>query len=158
MPPFFFWLFALVMLGFGAAVVINRNPIASALSLVLCFMGLSALVHVARRVLHRHHSGARLCRRGHGAFPFHHHAARSPRRRAAEDERGRGRRRFGRRPGFLSPGLFRHRAAQCREAAIPASRLSRRRTTSTTSAFSSSPITTCRSKSSACWSSSRRSA
>jgi NADH-quinone oxidoreductase subunit J len=43
MPPFLFWIFALVMLGFGAAVVINRNPIASALSLVLCFMGLSAL-------------------------------------------------------------------------------------------------------------------
>ena len=31
------------MLAFGAAVVINRNPIASALSLVVCFMGLSAL-------------------------------------------------------------------------------------------------------------------
>ena len=31
------------MLVFGAAVVINRNPIASALSLVICFMGLSAL-------------------------------------------------------------------------------------------------------------------
>jgi len=43
MSAFLFWLFALVMLGFGAAVVINRNPIASALSLVLCFMGLSAL-------------------------------------------------------------------------------------------------------------------
>jgi len=43
MPSFLFWLFALVMLGFGAAVVINRNPIASALSLVICFMGLSAL-------------------------------------------------------------------------------------------------------------------
>jgi len=43
MPPFLFWIFALVMLGFGAAVVINRNPIASALSLVMCFMGLSAL-------------------------------------------------------------------------------------------------------------------
>src|SRR5205814_3833250 len=43
MPPFLFWFFALVMLGFGAAVVINRNPIASALSLVVCFMGLSAL-------------------------------------------------------------------------------------------------------------------
>jgi NADH-quinone oxidoreductase subunit J len=43
MPSFLFWIFALVMLGFGAAVVINRNPIASALSLVLCFMGLSAL-------------------------------------------------------------------------------------------------------------------
>src|SRR4026209_929614 len=43
MPLLLFWLFALVMLGFGAAVVINRNPIASALSLVLSFMGLSAL-------------------------------------------------------------------------------------------------------------------
>jgi NADH-quinone oxidoreductase subunit J len=43
MPAFLFWIFALVMLGFGAAVVINRNPIASALSLVMCFMGLSAL-------------------------------------------------------------------------------------------------------------------
>ncbi len=43
MPSFLFWIFALVMLGFGAAVVLNRNPIASALSLVLCFMGLSAL-------------------------------------------------------------------------------------------------------------------
>src|SRR6476619_5288616 len=31
------------MLVFGAAVVINRNPIASALSLVVCFLGLSAL-------------------------------------------------------------------------------------------------------------------
>jgi NADH-quinone oxidoreductase subunit J len=43
MSPILFWLFAFVMLGFGAAVVINRNPIASALSLVICFMGLSAL-------------------------------------------------------------------------------------------------------------------
>lgn len=43
MSAFLFWLFALVMLAFGVAVVINRNPIASALSLVLCFMGLSAL-------------------------------------------------------------------------------------------------------------------
>lgn len=43
MSPILFWLFAFVMLIFGAAVVINRNPIASALSLVVCFMGLSAL-------------------------------------------------------------------------------------------------------------------
>jgi NADH-quinone oxidoreductase subunit J len=43
MPSFLFWLFAIVMLVFGAAVVINRNPIASALSLVVCFIGLSAL-------------------------------------------------------------------------------------------------------------------
>ena len=31
------------MIGFGAAVVINRNPIASALSLVVSFLGLSVL-------------------------------------------------------------------------------------------------------------------
>lgn len=43
MPSLLFWTFAIVMLGFGAGVVINRNPIASALSLVVCFLGLSAL-------------------------------------------------------------------------------------------------------------------
>ena len=43
MNPFLFWFFAFLMLVFGAAVIINRNPIASALSLVICFMGLSAL-------------------------------------------------------------------------------------------------------------------
>ena len=43
MPPLLFWVFSAVMLVFGAAVVINRNPVASALSLVLCFLGLSAL-------------------------------------------------------------------------------------------------------------------
>jgi len=43
MSPFLFWLFAGLTLGFGAAVIINRNPVASALSLVICFMGLSAL-------------------------------------------------------------------------------------------------------------------
>jgi NADH-quinone oxidoreductase subunit J len=43
MPSFLFWLFAAVMLVFGALVIINRNPIASALSLVVCFLGLAAL-------------------------------------------------------------------------------------------------------------------
>src|SRR5881296_623767 len=43
MPTFLFWLFAAVMLVFGALVIINRNPIASALSLVVCFLGLAAL-------------------------------------------------------------------------------------------------------------------
>ncbi|HKP02276.1 MAG TPA: NADH-quinone oxidoreductase subunit J [Chthoniobacterales bacterium] len=43
MNPFLFWFFAFLMLVFGAAVIINRNPIASALSLVICFLGLSAL-------------------------------------------------------------------------------------------------------------------
>ena len=43
MPAWLFWIFALLMLVFGAAVVINRNPVASALNLVVTFLGLSAL-------------------------------------------------------------------------------------------------------------------
>jgi NADH-quinone oxidoreductase subunit J len=43
MSPFLFWFFALMTLIFGAAVVINRNPVASALSLVVSFLGLAAL-------------------------------------------------------------------------------------------------------------------
>ncbi len=43
MPSLLFWIFSALMLVFAAAVVINRNPVASALSLVVCFLGLSAL-------------------------------------------------------------------------------------------------------------------
>ena len=43
MSPFFFWLFSALMLLFGLAVIMNRNPIASALSLVVSFLGLAAL-------------------------------------------------------------------------------------------------------------------
>jgi NADH-quinone oxidoreductase subunit J len=43
MSPFLFWIFALLTLIFGAAVVINRNPVASVLSLVVSFLGLAAL-------------------------------------------------------------------------------------------------------------------
>jgi NADH-quinone oxidoreductase subunit J len=43
MSSFLFWVFALLMLIFGAAVIINRNPVASALSLVVSFLGLAAL-------------------------------------------------------------------------------------------------------------------
>ena len=43
MPVFLFWFFAILMLAFGAAVVLNRNPVASALSLVVSFLGLAAL-------------------------------------------------------------------------------------------------------------------
>src|SRR5947209_19231595 len=43
MSPVLFWIFALMMLVFGAAVIINRNPVASALSLVVCFLALAAL-------------------------------------------------------------------------------------------------------------------
>ena len=43
MPPFLFWIFSAIMLGFACMVVINRNPIASALSLVVSFLALAAL-------------------------------------------------------------------------------------------------------------------
>jgi NADH-quinone oxidoreductase subunit J len=43
MPAPLFWIFVLVMLLFGVMVVVNRNPVASALSLVVCFLGLAAL-------------------------------------------------------------------------------------------------------------------
>src|SRR4030081_1594198 len=43
MTVLLFWCFALLMLVFGVAVVINRNPVASALSLVVSFLGLAAL-------------------------------------------------------------------------------------------------------------------
>jgi NADH-quinone oxidoreductase subunit J len=43
MSPFLFWIFALMMLVFGAAVIINRNPVASALSLVVSFLALAVL-------------------------------------------------------------------------------------------------------------------
>ena len=43
MSPFFFWLFSVLMLVFGFAVIINPNPVASALSLVVSFLGLAAL-------------------------------------------------------------------------------------------------------------------
>jgi NADH-quinone oxidoreductase subunit J len=43
MSPILFWLFSILMLGFGAAVVLQRNPVSSALSLVVCFLGLAAL-------------------------------------------------------------------------------------------------------------------
>lgn len=43
MSPLLFWLFGSLAVIFGAAVVLNRNPVASALSLVVSFLGLSAL-------------------------------------------------------------------------------------------------------------------
>jgi NADH-quinone oxidoreductase subunit J len=43
MPAILFWIFSLLMLVFAAAVVVNRNPVASALSLVVSFLGLAAL-------------------------------------------------------------------------------------------------------------------
>ena len=42
MSPVVFWGFALLMLVFALAVVVNRNPVASALSLAVCFLGIAA--------------------------------------------------------------------------------------------------------------------
>ena len=43
MSPLLFWIFVAMMLFFGGMVVLNRNPVASALSLVVCFLALAAL-------------------------------------------------------------------------------------------------------------------
>src|SRR6476661_8264575 len=43
MSPLLFWIFVAMMLFFGAMVVLNRNPVASALSLVVSFLALAAL-------------------------------------------------------------------------------------------------------------------
>lgn len=43
MSPFLFWIFSILMLGFAAAVIFNRNPVASALCLVVSFLSLAAL-------------------------------------------------------------------------------------------------------------------
>ena len=43
MSPILFWILTFLMLAFGASVVINRDPVASALSLVGSFLCLAAL-------------------------------------------------------------------------------------------------------------------
>src|SRR5688572_19672098 len=43
MPPALFYIFAAITLLFGIGVVVCRNPVASALSLVMSFVGLAAL-------------------------------------------------------------------------------------------------------------------
>jgi NADH-quinone oxidoreductase subunit J len=43
MPSFLFWIFTAIMLVFACAVVVNRNPVASALCLVVTFLCLAAL-------------------------------------------------------------------------------------------------------------------
>lgn len=43
MPSYLFWFFATLMLIGGAAVIAFRNPVSSALSVVVCFVGLAGL-------------------------------------------------------------------------------------------------------------------
>ena len=43
MPSYLFWMFSAVMLLGGVAVVAMRNPVSSALSVVVCFVGLAGL-------------------------------------------------------------------------------------------------------------------
>jgi len=43
MPSYLFWIFATIMLIGGCAVIVFRNPVSSALSVVTCFVGLAGL-------------------------------------------------------------------------------------------------------------------
>lgn len=43
MPTYLFWIFSAVMLLAGVAVIAMRNPVSSALSVVVCFVGLAGL-------------------------------------------------------------------------------------------------------------------
>jgi NADH-quinone oxidoreductase subunit J len=43
MSPILFWIFVAIMLFFAGMVVLNRNPVASALSLVVSFLALASL-------------------------------------------------------------------------------------------------------------------
>jgi len=43
MPSYLFWIFSVIMLIGGAAVICFRNPVSSALSVVACFVGLAGL-------------------------------------------------------------------------------------------------------------------
>ena len=43
MPPILFYIFSLIMLGFGIGVIANRNPVSSAFCMVVSFLGLAAL-------------------------------------------------------------------------------------------------------------------
>jgi NADH-quinone oxidoreductase subunit J len=43
MPSYLFWLFATIMLIGGGAVIAFRNPVASAMAVVTCFIGLAGL-------------------------------------------------------------------------------------------------------------------
>ena len=43
MPPLLFYIFSAITLGFGLAVILNRNPVSSAFSMVVSFLGLAAL-------------------------------------------------------------------------------------------------------------------
>jgi len=64
------------MLGFGALCGAASQPVASALSLVVSFLGLAALVFHASRRIHRIHPGASYAGAVMVLFFVHHHAAR----------------------------------------------------------------------------------
>ena len=108
------------MLVFGAAVIINRNPIASALSLVVSFLGLAALfmsldaffIGIIQVLVY---AGAVMV-----LVPLHHHAARFARGRAAHDQFRRFRRRLCRsRVVFFVQIYARHRTTAAGETTFP---------------------------------------
>jgi hypothetical protein len=75
-----FYAFAAMTLGCGVLVVANpfsRNPVTSAMFLVLTIVSLAGLFVLLHAFFPRGDSDSRLRRRGHGVVPVRHHAARS---------------------------------------------------------------------------------
>ena len=79
MPSPFFYIFAAMMLSGGLMVIFMRNPVSSALSMVLSFHWAGRHLHWPERLLCRHLTNPRLRRSDHGALYFHHHVTRCQR-------------------------------------------------------------------------------
>ena len=62
-----------MMLSGGLMVIFMRNPVSSALSMVLSFIGLGWHLHWPERLLCGHLANPRLRWSDHGALYFHHH-------------------------------------------------------------------------------------
>ena len=76
--PFFFWFFAAVVVFGAVGVVAMRQPVHSALFLLLSFLGVAALFVLAQRRVPRRRPDPRLRGRHHGALPLHDHARERP--------------------------------------------------------------------------------
>ena len=75
LPFIVFFVCALVAVGGALMLILAREPIHSALSLVLVMISLAVLYLLARRRIHRCRANHRVRRRDHGAVRLRHHAA-----------------------------------------------------------------------------------
>ena len=83
LPLILFYLFATILVLAAVAVIVSRNPVYSALSLVLCFVTSAAIWLLIEAEFLAHRAGAGLRRRRHGAVPVRGHDARHQPRGAA---------------------------------------------------------------------------